>query len=621
LEGRAENFVLLCFNRKYCLTEIAYAVSFIFLLLPAMEYQLMKAIEAKELEYIYLSRSGNEPSRALKNISFSVNEGEFVAVVGRNGSGKSTLARHLNALFIPTNGTVCIFGKYTHSEELIWDIRSQVGMVFQNPDNQLVATTVEEDVAFGPENLGVPPAEIRRRVEESLAKVNMLKYIHHSPHMLSGGQKQRVAIAGVLAMNPKCLVLDEATSMLDPTGRRDVMKIIRKLNEEEGITVVLITHHMDEAAQADRILVIDNGKLVLEGPPKHVFANAGILKNAGLDIPQVSSFFIKAVSEGIIDGGEIPVMIDELEEMFSGIRLTGKEKAIKNKENNRVEESREKVIEINNLSYVYMPDTPYERRALESVSLDVYKGEILGIIGQTGSGKSTLIQHLNGLLTPAEGSIKVAGIVPKGKALKELRRKVGLIFQNPEDQLFEETVEKDIAFGLKKMGLPDDEIKRRVLEAAEITGLPENILDKSPFELSGGQKRRVAIAGVIAMNPEILVLDEPTAGLDPAGSSEIYRFLLKLREERNTTIIIVSHTMEHIAGYCDRVAVMDHGKLVLIGRTREVFSNREFLAGIGLDVPQITEFFYRLNKKFPFVRKDILTVDEGIEELKRVLKN
>ena len=197
---------------------------------------------------------------------------------------------------------------------------------------------------------------------------------------------------------------------------------------------------------------------------------------------------------------------------------------------------------------------------------------------------------------------------------------MGLIFQNPEDQLFEETVSKDIAFGLKKMGVPDTEIEKRVLEAAEITGLPANVLERSPFELSGGQKRRVAIAGVIAMNPEILVLDEPTAGLDPAGSKEIYKFLLKLRKEKNTTIIIVSHTMEDIANYCDRVAVMNNGELVLTGKTREVFSNKEYLAGIGLDVPQITELFYCLNKKNPFIRKDILTVEEGIAELKRVLK-
>jgi energy-coupling factor transport system ATP-binding protein len=213
------------------------------------------------------------------------------------------------------------------------------------------------------------------------------------------------------------------------------------------------------------------------------------------------------------------------------------------------------------------------------------------------------------------------GVVPKGKALKELRKKVGLIFQNPEDQLFEETVEKDIAFGLRKMGLSDSEITERVTDAALTTGLPLDVLDKSPFELSGGQKRRVAIAGVIAMAPEILVLDEPTAGLDPAGSAEIYQFLLKLRKERNTTIIIVSHTMEDIANFCDKVAVMDHGKLVLVGKTREVFNNKDFLSQIGLDVPQITELFYRLNKKNPSIRKDILTVEEAVNELRRIMIN
>lgn len=580
----------------------------------------MKAIVVNDLKYEYLTRAENEPAEALRNISFSINEGEFVAIVGRNGSGKSTLAKHLNGLLLPTGGTVCVFGKYTHAEELVWEIRSQLGMVFQNPDNQLVATTVEEDVAFGPENLGIAPEEIRKRVDESLEKVNMSNYLRHSPHLLSGGQKQRVAIAGVLAMNPRCLVLDEATSMLDPIGRRDVMAILKKLNEEDKITIVLITHHMDEAAQADRVIVVDYGKIVLEGAPRDVFTQTEMLKNAGLDIPQVSSFYIEAVSEGIINGGKMPVTLDEAEEVFSkSIFDNGIFKPSTEEQKN--EQEKDKIIEIKDLSYIYMPNTPYEKQALKGVSLDVYRGEILGIIGHTGSGKSTLIQHLNGLLTPAEGSINVSGIIPKGKALKELRRKVGLIFQNPEDQLFEETVSKDIAFGLKKMGVPDSQIEKLVLEAAEITGIPIDVLERSPFELSGGQKRRVAIAGVIAMGPEILVLDEPTAGLDPAGSIEVYQFLLQLRKERKTTIIIVSHIMEDIANYCDRVAVMEHGELVLTGKTREVFSRKEFLAEIGLDVPQITELFYRLNKKNSFIRKDILTVKEGITELKRIINS
>ena len=260
----------------------------------------MNAIVVKDVKYEYINRESQKPSRALNDISFFVEEGEFVAIVGRNGSGKSTLARHLNGLLLPTEGTVCIFDKYTNADDLIWEIRSQLGMVFQNPDNQIVATTVEEDVAFGPENLGIEPKDIRRRIDESLKKVNMDRYLNHSPYMLSGGQKQRVAIAGVLAMEPKCLVLDEATSMLDPMGRNDVMKILKKLNINDNITIVLITHHMDEAAQAQRVVLIDEGKLVLEGSPRTVFAQTEILRNVGMDIPQVSSLYVRAVEEGII---------------------------------------------------------------------------------------------------------------------------------------------------------------------------------------------------------------------------------------------------------------------------------------------------------------------------------
>lgn len=576
---------------------------------------VIQAIAVENLKYEYVPNMSGRQAAALDRISFRINAGEFVAIVGKNGSGKSTLARHLNGLLMPTEGTVCIYGKYTNSQELIWDIRRTLGMVFQNPDNQLVATTVEEDVAFGPENLGMEPKKIESRVVESLDKVNMLSYREYSPYMLSGGQKQRVAIAGVLAMHPRCIVLDEATSMLDPEGRHDVMAILKKLNREDKITIVLITHHMNEAAQADRIIVMDKGKAVYDGKPADVFREVDLLRKAGLDIPQVSAFYMEACKSGIVPNDKLPVQIDEAAKIFREISWPS-EKVVFPAESVKYANS-EAVIEINNLSHVYMPNTPYEKQALKDVSLAVHKGEMLAIIGHTGSGKSTLAQHLNGLLTPTRGSVRVSGIEPKGKALKELRRKVGLIFQNPEDQLFEETVKLDIGFGLKKMGISAEESERRIKEVMKIIDLPEELLDKSPFELSGGQKRRIAIAGVLVMEPEILVLDEPTAGLDPKGSREVYDFLLKLRKERNTTIIVVSHIMEDIARYFDRVAVMEHGELVLVDSPRNVFAQKEYLEKIGLDVPQITDLFYRINQKHPNVRKDILTVDEAVAELKR----
>ena len=245
-------------------------------------------IEAKRISFSYPAYDAALPELVLDDVSISVAEGEFLAVLGHNGSGKSTLAKHFNAILLPTEGSVTVGGVDTADEEKLYDIRSEVGMVFQNPDNQIVATVVEEDVAFALENLGVPPEEIRERVDDALKKVGMYEYRLHAPDQLSGGQKQRVAIAGIIAMQPKCIVLDEPTAMLDPKGRREVMDTVKQLNSELGITVVLITHYMDEAAEWERVVVIDDGKLLLDGKPEEVFSEVELLKERGLDVPQVT---------------------------------------------------------------------------------------------------------------------------------------------------------------------------------------------------------------------------------------------------------------------------------------------------------------------------------------------
>ncbi len=256
-------------------------------------------IEIGNASYVYRSNSEDRPDvQALKDISLSVRQGEFLAVLGRNGSGKSTLAKLMNALILPSEGTVIVDGFDTTDEKLLWNIRSSTGMVFQNPDNQIVGTVVEEDVAFGPENLGVPPEEIRTRVDDALEMIGMTDFKKHAPHQLSGGQKQRVAIAGILAMKPKCIVLDEATAMLDPIGRKEVMRILRKLNTEEGITIVHITHHMDEAGKADRILVVDNGSEIMLGTPGEVFRDVRKIKSLGLDVPQVTELMYELNKSG-----------------------------------------------------------------------------------------------------------------------------------------------------------------------------------------------------------------------------------------------------------------------------------------------------------------------------------
>lgn len=255
-------------------------------------------IQTEHMSHTYQDESGNVVY-ALDDVSLSIRKGEFVSIIGTNGSGKSTLAKHFNVLLTPSKGTVTVLGMDTKDPKHLWDIRQHVGMVFQNPDNQIVAAVVEEDVAFGPENLGVEPKEIRRRVDEALANVNMTDYALHSPGLLSGGQKQRIAIAGVLAMKPDCIVLDEPTAMLDPAGRQEVLDTVHRLNKEEGITIVYITHFMDEAVTSDRVVVMKNGKLLHDGTPREIFSQVPMLKELGLDVPVAAEVATKLRLDGV----------------------------------------------------------------------------------------------------------------------------------------------------------------------------------------------------------------------------------------------------------------------------------------------------------------------------------
>jgi len=270
-----------------------------------------KMVICNKLVYKYPQSEGEQPKIAIAGLDLEVEKGEFLVILGHNGSGKSTFAKHINALLIPTDGEIYVDGLQTSIESNLWKIRNIAGMVFQNPDNQIVATIVEEDVAFGPENLGIEPKEIRRRVDDSLKSVQMYEYKKHAPHLLSGGQKQRVAIAGILAMMPKCIVFDEPTAMLDPFGRKEVMKTIKEINKEHGITIILITHNMEEAVEADRIVVMDSGKIVMNGKPKEIFRNVPVMKKIGLDVPQVTELAYELRQNGINIASDI-LTIDEM---------------------------------------------------------------------------------------------------------------------------------------------------------------------------------------------------------------------------------------------------------------------------------------------------------------------
>lgn len=555
--------------------------------------------------------------RAIDEVNLDIEPGQFIAILGHNGSGKSTLAKHMNAILVPSGGTMWVDGKDTKEEENLWDVRQTAGMVFQNPDNQIIGTVVEEDVGFGPENLGVPTEEIWQRVEKSLSAVGMIEYRHHSPNKLSGGQKQRVAIAGVVAMCPKCIVLDEPTAMLDPNGRKEVLRTVEELRKREHVTVILITHYMEEVIGADRVIVMDQGHVVMDGTTREIFSQVELLKKYRLDVPQVTMLAhgLKQrgldIKEGILTTNELIEALEKAGDWRQNQKKTyvGHAETVVKKEN--------PILKLEYIEYVYSSGTAYEKRALKDINLDIYEGEFVGVIGHTGSGKSTMIQHLNGLMKATSGALYYNGenIYDEKYNLRQLRNNVGLVFQYPEHQLFEIDVLTDVCFGPKNQGLTEEECKKRAIEALELVGLSEKYYDTSPFDLSGGQKRRVAIAGVLAMRPKVLVLDEPTAGLDPKGRDEILDQIAYLQKERNLTVILVSHSMEDIAKYVDRIVVMNKGRKMYDGEPKEVFAHYKELEKVGLAAPQVTYIMHALSEKGMHVNTEVTTIEEAVDEI------
>ena len=544
-------------------------------------------IRVENLHFTYTPEHG-KPVPALHGVSLSIAPGEYVAILGHNGSGKSTLARHLNALLLPTDGQVFIRDWNTRDAAHVLDIRSTVGMVFQNPDNQMVATIVEEDVAFGPENLGVPRAELMARVDWSLGQVDMLAHRLRAPHLLSGGQKQRVCIAGVLAMQPQVLVLDEATAMLDPLGRHEVLDIVHRLNREQGVTVVAITHYMEEAVDADRVVVMAGGVIELDGTPREVFSQVERLQALQMDVPQVTQLagalhrFWPSFPDHLLTSAELTAAVRE--------HLVPQAEPEAAPSRPAQTASGEVIIEVRDLRHEYMLGTPLAITAISGIQLEVRRGEIVGVIGHTGSGKSTAIQHLNGLYRPQHGQVRVLGqdLGDTHTDVRALRRRVGLLFQNPEAQLFEQYAGDDVAFGPRNLKLSREDVRARVRRAMEAVGLGfEEFKDRITFSLSGGQMRRLALAGVLALEPEVLVLDEPTAGLDPQGRRQLYDTLLALHAG-GLTLVIVSHNMDELAQVCQRLFVISDGQTVMSGSPAEIFSQATELRRMGLGVPGVT---------------------------------
>ena len=424
-------------------------------------------------------------------------------------------------------------------------------------------------------------------------------------------------------MKPQVLVLDESTALLDPMGRRQVLEIVRRLNREEGLTVIAITHFMEEAIHADRVIVLHEGKIALQGTPRDVFRQAHRLRDLALDVPPITDLAQRLH----VLNPHIPPDALTVEDLVRAVRAVAGSRAAPSpasagQAHASQTQNRPWVVEISDLRYRYLRNTPLEVEALKGVDFNVADGETVAIMGPTGSGKSTLIQHLNGLLRPHGGQVHVLGFDlsdPKVD-VRALRRRVGLVFQFPEAQLFEQTVGRDVAFGPRQWGLSRREVRERVREAMNMVGLDfETFRDRPMWSLSGGEKRRAALAGILALRPEILVLDEPTAGLDPQGRKTILHLIDRLKEERDLTLVLVSHNMDEVARVAQRGVILADGRTVTAGTPRQLFAQPQILYDLNLGIPHITEVMHALADAGIPVRRECITVEEAVAEIQPLL--
>ncbi len=578
------------------------------------------------LEHVKFTYPGADKP-ALNSIDLEVKKGEFVAIMGPTGSGKSTLLLLLNGS-IPhyiegtLEGDVIVAGLNT-KEARIPNIAQHVGLIFDDPEVQLVCPIVEEEVAFGPANLGLPREEIQRRVESCLNTVRLKGLERRNPYTLSGGEKQSVAIAAVLAMQPEILVCDEPTSMLDPLGEKRVYSLIRDLNKKYGMTCILAGQESEEIAEfADRILILNHGEVVAEGSPSKVFEEEMyILEKTGIGAPQVSVLAARMKKRNLWKSA-IPLALEEAKVELARIlegnmakQAVGRvEGEIEEQEMIREQTEGKAIIRFDDVYFKYPEAYEY---ALENINLTIREGEFLALIGQNGSGKTTLSKHIIGILKPTQGKVFVDGCDTLRASTAELARTVGYCFQNPDHQLFSLSVKEELSFGPSNFSLQPNEIERGIYDALKIAGLSENILDLPPRALGKGERQRVAFASILTWNPKIFVIDEPTTGQDLKESLFIMD-TLKEFNKRGKTVIFISHEMELVAQYASRVAVMCQGQIILDAPPKTVFTRTDILRESNIEPPQVTLLANNMGKWG--VPPGILTVDEMEEFLEETLE-
>ncbi len=599
-------------------------------------------IEIKNVTFNYSAQGEQDVPPALDNVSLRIEAGETIAIIGHNGSGKSTLMQLIAAILQPQSGTILVDGLATNTTgQDIWTIRQHVGIVFQNPDDQLIAGTVIDDIAFGPENLGLPLLEIEKRVQEAIALLELEKYAQMAISELSVSLKQRVAVAGILAMRPRYLLLDEPTTMISGRTSRQLLTTVQQLAHKQNMTVIHITHSMHEITTFERVIVMDAGHVLMDGSPVEIFAQAARLKSVGLDIPQVTRLGNRLHAQGwihlttpLLSPEQLRATIDtanprSLSNGSVSRSVPESQPGPRQSQSGRVEsqngDTHRPIFELKDVYYTHQRGTPFELEALHGLSLMISAGQITALIGPTGSGKSTVVDLMAGLVKPGAGSIFF-----KGKNTKEstfnsdtIRSQVGVVFQSPEFQIFEETVGKDISFGPRLQKVSLAESRRRVQASLEAVGLPyEDFRSRYTYALSGGEKRRVAIAGVLALEPRVIIFDEPMAGLDPRGRSELLQLIIALQQRSDLTIVYASSSLVDIIELADVIHILDAGKLAFSGAPREVLARAHTLHALDVELPETTQIALSLRSSLPEIRTDLLGLAElEAEILKGVEKS
>ena len=546
-------------------------------------------LEAHHLSYSYHPPGQDPPhgqdhpssqEHLLKGVSLALKPGEMVALVGGNGSGKSTLLRLLSGLLTPTSGHISLDGCSSADPDFLQQCRSHLGLVFQNPESQLVANTVDEEVAFGPGQQGLPHLELCQRVEWALTQVGLWDRRSWQSHALSAGQKQRLALASVLAARPRYLLLDEPTSMLDPSARKELMQLLVQLKGQVGI--LMITHRSDELQPFDRILQLADGAILRELPGAQLWGHPQAFADLGLAVP--ASLRLQTLLNHTQTPPHPPLNSTPTTPQPNNPHPTTTTNHTPQPNdpapNSTHPTQPPDFARCEALSFTYSRKTPLSHQALTRVDCSFPLGSSTALIGQTGSGKSTLLQHLNLLLRPQQGRLQLFGHwVSPTTAARPLRQRVGMLFQQPEAQFFQETVLEEVAYGPSNYGLDAATLTTRALHQVDLP--PDSFGQRNPFELSGGEQRRLALASVLAYQPEVLVLDEPTAGLDHQHRQMVWQLLRDLRQQ-GMTLVLISHDLEEVGELAEHVVWLDQGKVAAQGAPELLFPH---LAQAGWEVP------------------------------------